>query len=379
MPALASQGWSSGAPAVRDKGSRPMEVRPEPIRASRRLPIRLLVAVVVLAVAAVAVGASLARPGALTAPDLGAVAAAGASAAPTAAPDASGQPGRPGFPGRWMMPGILGPGVAWPSLPDGRGGGFLPGIAITAIDGAQVSLKSANGWTRTIDTTGVTITRAGATITVGDLKVGDHVAIGETRNSDGSYTVNKLTVVLDQVAGTISKIDSASITVTRQGGQTATVKTDASTVYRRAGQTIARSDLVVGERLVAMGTTGSDGSLQAASVDVQPETVFGTVTAKSGDTLTIATLGGGTATVKVTSTTTYQVAGKTSATLADIAVNDQVIASGVRGSDGALTATTIRSGSWRTMRPLGKGPSFPGWPGSKGASPAPSASAGASG
>ncbi len=353
-----------------------MEIRPEPIRATRRVPIQVVVAIVLLALAAMAVGASLLAPGGLTStPQL---AAAGASAATAASPDASAKPDRGPSWGGWLLPDQVGKvfgrvGKVFGDAGRGGQGGFLPGITIASIDGTEIGLKSANGWTRTIDTTGVTIMRAGATIKVTDLNVGDRISIGETRGSSGSYTVTKLTVVLDQVSGTISKMDAGTVTVTA-GRKTATVKTSASTVYRRAGQTIARSDLVVGQRLVAAGTTGSDGSLQAEAVDVQPDVVFGTVTKTSGNTLTISTFGGGTATVQVNTKTMFQVAGKSSATLADVAVNDSIVAQGVLGKDGVLTATTVRAGNGKFLKPSLKSNGN----GHKLASPSPSASSGTS-
>ena len=351
-----------------------MEIRPEPIREPRRIPMQLLVAAVLLALAAVAVGASLLSPGGLTSsPDLGNVAAGAASASPSASPDAKAKTSSGPSVNGWIPPGQL--GKLWRGAAGGEKGGFLPGIKVTSISGTKVSLQSANGWQRTIDTTGVTITRAGSTIAVGDLRVGDRIAVGETRGSDGNYTVKTLTVVLDQVAGTIAKIDTGSITVSLAGKKTATVNTDAATVYRRAGQAISRADLVVGQRLVAAGATGTDGSLMAQAVDVQPDMVFGTVTKKSGNTLTISTVGGGTATVQVTSTTTYSVAGKSSATLADVAVKDTIVAQGVLGKDGALTATTIRAGTGKFLKPSTKAK---GNPHAK-ASPSPSATSGTSG
>lgn len=357
-----------------------MEVRTEPLRGPRRLPVRLLVVLVLLAVAAVAVGASLAQPGALSGPpQLGALPAAAGAAAGVVDPGPGANPGALAGPDAFSDPeavsSLLGGILAWPDMSEGRGGGFLPGIKITAIDGARVTLQSANGWTRVIDTVGVSITRAGKAITVGDLRIGDRIAVGETRGSDGTYAVKSLALVLDRVEGKVSKIDATSITVSLRGTKTATVKTDASTVYRRAGQTIARTSIRIGDRLTAVGTASADGSLQAAAVDVQADVVFGTLTAKSGSTLTIATAGGGTATVKVTSTTVFRVAGKTSATLADVAVKDAIMAQGVKGSDGVLTATTVRAGALGHRIPFKDGAR----PGPKVASPSPSATGGAPG
>ena len=63
----------------------------------------------------------------------------------------------------------------------GIGIGF-GGVTITAIDGSNLSLKTDDGWTRTIAVTSDTkITRADKTIAVGDLKVGDEITFRQTR------------------------------------------------------------------------------------------------------------------------------------------------------------------------------------------------------
>jgi hypothetical protein len=351
-----------------------MEVRPTPIHATRRATVPLAIALLVLGIAAAMIGMGIGSSGGGPA-----LALTGAGAASTALPEASDGPGHDGA---WGPLGAWGggrgmPGNGWsaPGLTGGRNGGTLGQISITAIDVTKVSLKSATGWTRTIDVTGVAISRAGSSITAAGLKVGDRVVLGETRNSDGTYTLKSVTVVLDRVSGTVSRIDASTITVTGFGGGTSTITTSGATVYRRAGTTIARSDIAVGERLTASGTKASNGSLAAEAVDVQPDVVFGTVTGKSGSTLTIKTAGGGTATVTVTPGTTFKVAGKSSATLADVAVNDMIVAQGVLGSGGTLTATDVRAGTGHGFG-FGKGGRGSVEPDG---SAAPSASAGTSG
>src|SRR6185369_1574622 len=68
--------------------------------------------------------------------------------------------------------------------PGGFGGpGFGHGmgaITITAISGNSISLATADGWTRTITVdSGTTYAKSGATIALGDLKVGDMVGFRE--------------------------------------------------------------------------------------------------------------------------------------------------------------------------------------------------------
>ena len=207
---------------------------------------------------------------------VGAVAAMGASPAPsgsTASPDTGTTPGTPGTPfngtpfdGAMPRIGIMGgPGM------DFRGGFRLGGfgdITISAIDGSDLSLKTADGWTRTITVgSSTTITRGGQTIAVGDLKVGDQIVFGETKGTNGSFTIDQIRVVLPVVGGQVTAVGSDSITVDQKGGASATIHVSASTTYDVDGNSSAKlSDVTVGSFVVAEGTQRSDGSLDASAV-----------------------------------------------------------------------------------------------------------------
>jgi hypothetical protein len=195
-------------------------------------------------------------PGATVAPD--------ASAAPDASSPAGGHDRGPlpvfGLP--------FGPGAGSFGGPGFGFGGFgLGQITIKAIDGSNLTLKTDDGWTRTIAVTSDTkITKAGKTITVDDLAVGDHVRIAEDRASDGTYTITAIIVVLPSVAGQVSAIDGDTITITQPGGTKATVHVSGSTTYQVDGKAGKLSDIKVGAFVVAEGTQRSDGSLDAVAV-----------------------------------------------------------------------------------------------------------------
>jgi len=87
----------------------------------------------------------------------------------------------------------LGPGWTAPGNPMTTTG--AEAISITGIDGAKLSLRTSDGWTRTIDVSGATITKGGRTIAPADLKVGDQISFRETRGSDGSYKVTAIQVL----------------------------------------------------------------------------------------------------------------------------------------------------------------------------------------
>jgi len=87
----------------------------------------------------------------------------------------------------------LGPGWTAPGGLHGTVGQVA--ITITKIDGSTLSLATTDGWTRTIDATGATITKGGQTIALTDLKVGDQINFREARQSDGSYKITTIVVV----------------------------------------------------------------------------------------------------------------------------------------------------------------------------------------
>jgi hypothetical protein len=154
-----------------------------------------------------------------------------------------------------------------PGLRDGHGIGFGD-ITITAISGNNLSLKTADGWTRTITVdSGTTYSKAGATIALGDLKVGDQIGFRQTLESDGTWTIDSVVVVLPHAGGEVTEISGSTITVQQRDGTTATITVNGQTKYSINGNdSAALSDVKVGMFLVAEGTKNSDGSLTAAQV-----------------------------------------------------------------------------------------------------------------
>jgi hypothetical protein len=287
-------------------------------------------------------------------PSPSAIAGSSAAANPSESPGTKG-PGPRGFgPGRGF--GFGGPGFG-PGGPGGPGRGFGQ-ITITAVNGNQLSLKTDDGWTRTIDASGAKVTdQTGTALTIGDLKVGDQIRFQETRNADGTYKVTAIVRVAPEADGTVKSVDAGAIVVTEPDGSTTTINVTSSTTYTKGGQAATAADVKVGDQVRAIGT--NDNGFTATKVDIQPASVDGTVTAKTSDTITVKDRAGNSVTVHVTASTTYQSPGKTSPTLADVAVNDVIQAQGTKNSDGSLAATTVRFGT-----PGQGGPFFvPGGPG----------------
>jgi hypothetical protein len=218
-----------------------------------RIGIVLSAAIVLLVGAAVATGASPSPSG-----------QAGASADPGASSAPDGPPGEKERDG-WLRRGF---GHGFGGF--GRGFGFhgFGNISVTAISGADVSLETANGWSRTISVTDdVTITKGGQEIALADLAVGDRVALREDRAEDGTYTVTDIVVILPTAFGEVTAKTADTITVSRRDGTTTTIHVDGDTTYRVAGDADASlADITVGMLVVARGSERGDGSLDAVAV-----------------------------------------------------------------------------------------------------------------
>ena len=312
---------------------------------------------VVVLGAAVAMAAS---PAPAAVPGVGAAPSVAAGADP-----GNGKPGK-GPRGGFGPFGAFGPfGEFGPGGPGGKGfggkgfggagGGPARGfgrITVSAISGTSVSLATDDGWTRTISVTAsTTITKGGAAATLADLAVGDIVRFAEQRNSDGTYAITKLEIVQPQVAGTVTAVDSASITISQRDGTSATVRTTGSTAYHIDDAGAARSDVTVGTTIVARGDRASDGSLTADSVWIELPRVVGTVTKTSADSLTLTRPDGTTVTIHVATGTTIRVAGVAAAKLSDIKAGMVVVAEGRQRADGSIDARAVAAGA----RGLGKG------------------------
>jgi hypothetical protein len=161
--------------------------------------------------------------------------------------------------------------------PGFRGGhmGF-GGITITAVSGNNISLETADGWTRTITVdSGTTYSKSGATIALGDLKVGDEIGFRQTHETNGTWTIDSIVVVLPHAGGEVTKISGSTITVTQRDGTTATITVNAQTTYNVNGTSAKLADVKVGMFLVAEGTKNADGSITATQVRAADATFRG--------------------------------------------------------------------------------------------------------
>ncbi|MCY7417773.1 MAG: DUF5666 domain-containing protein [Chloroflexi bacterium] len=162
-----------------------------------------------------------------------------------------------------------GPGQGFGGEPGGRGGmvGMGRDVTVTANDGLSLTLETADGWSRTIDTTGVVLTEGTTAISVTDIAVGDDIGIAQTRNADGSFTVTGIAVLPASVRGTVATVGTDSFTVTVADGTTQTMNVTATTTWDvRASTAPGIVDLTAGRQVSVRGSLAADGSLDAAKV-----------------------------------------------------------------------------------------------------------------
>lgn len=266
----------------------------------------------------------------------------------------------------WVAPASQG-GTKAPAFGGGNGRGQKLGtITITKVDGSKLSLETEDGWTRTIDATGATITRDGTTIAVGDLAAGDEIVLRQQRQADGTFKVTAIRVILPKVAGTITDVAASSMVLAARDGTKVTVKLTSSTTYRLGRDKADKSAVKVGMQAVATGTKAADGTITATAVVVKASQVAGTVATVSGTTITVTSRDGTKVTVKTTSTTTYRVAGAKDATLADVKVDMWIVVDGLRTDAASLMASAVRAapagkhgkgwGDWKPNRGQKGGP-----------------------
>ena len=358
-PTEQPDGLPDGQPAEQPD-SRPQYVAPiQPVAPASRRSFPLIAGAILagaIGLTAVAVGLSSVGTPAAAAPaaanargvllgaDTGTWAAPNGGAA--AAPNAPGM-NAPGMMGDDNAAGF-GSGGFGPGGGMGRGGrmggaGAFGSITITAIDGTKLALTTADGWTRTIDGAGATIQKSGQTVDLSTLKVGDSIAFSQTRQADGTFKITAIQVVLPQVQGTVKSVSGSSVTLTQRDGTDKVIVVSGSTTYKLAGAASTSAALTVGAIVDAEGTTAADGTFAATLVNIRPAQAGGTVTAKTATSIVVTTRGGASLTINVGSTTIYQVAGKTAASLSDIAVGAIVMAGGTPNADGTFSATIIRA------------------------------------
>jgi hypothetical protein len=236
---------------------------------------------------------------------------------------------------------------------------------VTAINGTTLTVADqASGTSYAIVTTSAKLDKSGATITVSDIVVGDTI-IAEGTATGTTLTANVVhdgavmkwgpgPVQINRgVMGTVTAVSGTTITVSAKTGTTTTVYTvtaaNATVKKNDAASTV--SAIAVGDQVRVQGTVSGttvtatnivDGKMTPPPI-VLPQgngqpIIGGTVTAISGNTITIANKSNVSYTIDATSATFIK--SGVAATLSSVAVGDTVVAQGtINGT--SVTAVSI--------------------------------------
>jgi filamentous hemagglutinin len=203
---------------------------------------------------------------------------------------------------------------------------------ITALGTNSVTIQSHGDTPVAYTTTSTTSYTLGTTAaTVSSLAVGENVDLALT--STAPQTVTAVEVDLANVEGKVTAISGNTITL-KSGSDVKTVTVGASTTYTLHGAVSTLSAIVLGSNIEARGVSTSSSALNATSVKIELVRLHtraeGTITALGTNSVTIQDRNGALVTYTTTSTTTYTL-GETAATVAVLAVGENV--------DLALTST----------------------------------------
>ncbi len=147
-------------------------------------------------------------------------------------------------------------------------------VEVTAVDGANVTLQTDDGWTRTVDTTNVAITLDADTLAASDLKAGDRVQVIQVRNANDTYTITGLALVLPEAMGTVGDVTDTGFTITEPDGTTTPVVITDETRWPAMGMggmpggapATGLDRLKDGDVVHVRGTQAEDGTITATEV-----------------------------------------------------------------------------------------------------------------
>jgi hypothetical protein len=189
----------------------------------------------------------------------------------------------------------------------------------------------------------------GMTLTVGSASLasasGDH---HHDNNGDvSSGKMSSFDYANLGLGGYVTAVTPTSVTVLTWNGTTTTFTLNGTTVYTEGKLPSTITSLVVGDR-VNVQTSSTDPTI-ATAVNIELAELFGTVTAVSGNTITITDPQGFSRTILVGTATTYTVGGAPG-TLTNVTVGTKIVAQGtIDTNKTTLDALTIKIGSAGTM------------------------------
>ncbi len=198
---------------------------------------------------------------------------------------------------------------------------------VSALGTNSITLKDRHGSATTFTTSGTTTYFEGKTAaTVAALAVNEQVSLELTSTSP--QTVTKVDIHLVRLTGAVTAFAGTTITIAGRHGTSLSVVVSGATTYTSDGAPSTSAAVMVGAVIYAVGLPGATaGTLDASTVSIKAPHVqtqaSGVVSALGTNSITLKDRHGNATTFTTSGTTTY-FEGKTAATVAALAVNEQV-------------------------------------------------------
>ncbi len=139
---------------------------------------------------------------------------------------------------------------------------------------------------------------------------------------------------------TITSISGSNLGLETEDGWTRTIAITSTTAITKDGETIAASDLAVGDEIRLRQSRASDGTFTITAIDVVQPKIGGTVTSVTPDSITVTGRDGASHTITTSNSTTYRLGGA-AASRSDVVVGSRIVAAGSAGTGDSFTATTV--------------------------------------
>jgi hypothetical protein len=148
---------------------------------------------------------------------------------------------------------------------------------VVKADGSQLVVSQQDGLNVTVNTSAsTTYDEAGQPASASDVQVGTVVSVTGTLSSDhDQIDATTVEIVLPSIAGRVTGVSGATITITSFDGTAETLTTDASTVFRDQSGTTTIASVVKGDLVEASGTPGAGDTFAAVTVYVGSSTTSG--------------------------------------------------------------------------------------------------------
>ncbi len=240
---------------------------------------------------------------------------------------------------------------------------------VSTVSGGTITIKDPQGFTRTIVTgSATTYSQGGATSSLSAVVQGAKIIAEGTIDANGT-SLDALSIdigtsgQMDFDYGTITALTSSSVTIQAKDGTSTTFSYTTSTAVKAIGDdsvTLTTTDLALGEH--AGVSYDSSAATTAVTIYIKLAHVSGTVSAVSGDNVTIQDHQGFTRMVLLGATTAYSQQGGGTASIASVVDGVRIRAEGVVDTNGTTLdalAVVICAPTTTPITPL-PNPQIPG-------------------